>query len=211
MKKDLSDITVIMDRSGSMGSCQREAEDGINNFVQEQRSGVGEVRFSLVQFDDVYEFVHRGLPIATVPKIILLPRGGTALLDAVGRAVVETGERLNATPEDQRPGLVIMVIATDGYENQSKEFTKARIKEMIEHQQTVYGWQFIFLGANQDAFAEARGMGVADAGAANYSPRKSPQAYRGTSENVKRMRSAAASGQSVRNAFTEEERKSMAE
>ena len=92
-----------------------------------------------------------------------MPRGSTALLDAVGRAINETGDRLAKTPEQDRPGLVVFVIVTDGQENSSKEFSKARIKEMIDEQQKKYNWQFTFLGANQDAFAEAGGIGIRSA------------------------------------------------
>ena len=93
----------------------------------------------------------------------------TALLDAVGRAINETGERLAKMNEQDRPGLVIFVIMTDGLENSSREFTKSQVKEMIEEQQSKYNWHFTFLGADQDAFAEAGGLGIAAAGAAQFS------------------------------------------
>ena len=93
----------------------------------------------------------------------------TALLDAVGRAINETGERLAKLDEKDRPGLVVFVVMTDGLENSSSEFTKPQIKEMIERQQRQYQWHFTFLGANQDAFAEAAAMGIDPCGAADYS------------------------------------------
>ena len=102
--------------------------------------------------------------------ISLVPRGSTALLDAVGRAINETGERLAKMNEEDRPGLVVFVVMTDGEENSSQEFSKDQIKQMITHQQDTYGWHFTFLGANQDAFAEAGALGIHAAGVANFSP-----------------------------------------
>ena len=146
MRSDLTDITLVVDRSGSMEKIREDAEGGVNTFIQEQAKHPGEALLTLVQFDTEYEFVHRGMPIKQVPPYTLVPRGNTALLDAVGRAINETGERLAKMAEEDRPGLVVFVITTDGLENSSKEFSKAQIKELIERQQSAYKWQFIFLG-----------------------------------------------------------------
>jgi hypothetical protein len=140
-----------------------------------------------------------------------MPRGGTALLDAVGRAINETGERLARMPEEDRPGLVIFVVMTDGEENSSKEFSKARIKEMIQHQQEVYNWHFTFLGANQDAFAEAGGMGIDATGVAVFSPHRIAGTYKALGAKVSRMRTQQREGETVVNEFTETERKEMIE
>lgn len=209
MRNDLSDVTVVLDRSGSMQSCRDDAEGGLNTFIEEQKKQQGETLFTLVQFDTEYEFVHKGKPIRDVGHCQLVPRGMTALLDAVGRAIVETGERLAAMPEPDRPGLVVFVIVTDGQENSSKEYAKPQIKEMIERQQNNYKWQFTFLGANQDAFAEAHCMGIQGDAAANYKPSKAKAAFLAASANVGRMRSAVADGKSVFSAFTPEEREAM--
>jgi hypothetical protein len=147
-----------------------------------------------------------------VGRYSLQPRGGTALLDAVGRAITETGERLKATPEADRPGLVVFAVVTDGLENSSHEFTKDAVKALILHQQDVYHWKFIFLGANQDAFAEGGSIGVKTAGIANFAANKVRTAYAATSANVGRMKSAVAGGasaQSVAPEYTDEERRSM--
>ena len=209
MRNDLTDITLVVDRSGSMSSIRSDAEGGVNEFIRTQAAEPGEALLTLVQFDTQYDFVHRGVPIGDVPSYTLQPRGATALLDAVGRAINETGSRLASMTEAERPGLVIFVVMTDGLENSSVEFTKAKIKEMIEHQQQNYNWQFTFLGANQDAFAEAGAMGIQAAGAANYKADKVFAAYQMTGGKIARMRKARAAGQAVDNAFTEEERKSM--
>jgi uncharacterized protein YegL len=209
MRSDLSDITVVLDRSGSMAACKDEAENGLNHFVSEQKKAVGSARFTLVQFDTEYEFVHRGADIQTVGPHTLTPRGMTALLDAVGRAINETGERLKALPEAERPGLVLFVIVTDGQENSSHEFKSPQVREMIERQQSVYQWKFTFLGANQDAFAEAAAMGIPAAAAANYTAQNAGKAFAGAASNAVRMRTASAKGQSVANAYTDDERAAM--
>lgn len=207
MRSDLTDITLVVDRSGSMRQIQHDAEGGINAFVKKQATEPGEALLSLVQFDTEYEFVHQGKPIKQVPKFQLHPRGMTALLDAVGRAINETGERLSKMAESERPGLVVFVIMTDGLENSSHEFTRAQVKQMIEEQQSKYNWQFTFLGANQDAFSEAGGLGIPAEGVANYCDVGG--AYAGTASLVGRMRRQSAGGQKVRNQFTDEERQNM--
>lgn len=209
MRADLTDIVVVLDRSGSMRSCQEDAEGGLNTFIDEQRKQAGETLFTLVQFDTEYEFVHRGVPIQHVGQCRLVPRGMTALLDAVGRAIVETGERLAAMPEAARPGLVVFVILTDGQENSSKEYSRAQIKDLIEHQQNVYKWQFTFLGANQDAFAEAGGLGIRAAGVANWKLANAKDVFHAVSANVGRMRKAASAGDEVYGVFSFEEREAM--
>ena len=209
MRSDLTDITLVIDRSGSMSEVRDDAEGGVNSFIASQAKEPGEALLTLVQFDTEYEFVHKGIPIGNVPKYRLHPRGMTALLDAVGRAITETGERLAAMNESDRPGLVVFVVMTDGMENSSREFTKSALKSMIERQQSVYNWHFTFLGANQDAFAEAGAMGIRAAGTANYAEGKERAAYGATMRKVARMRSQARAGETVDNAFTTEEREEM--
>lgn len=209
MNNALTDITLVVDRSGSMAAIREDAEGGINTFVAEQCKQSGEAMLTLVQFDTKYEFLYRGAPIREVAKYELLPRGSTALLDAIGRAIVETGARLARMPESERPGLVVFVITTDGQENASREFTKPQIKQMIEHQQQKYGWQFTFLGANQDAFAEAHAMGIRETGVSNVAQGNFDTAYLCTSNQVSRMRTQQSQNEVVSNAFKEEELKGM--
>jgi len=209
MKSDLTDITLVVDRSGSMEQVHEDAEGGVNSFIKEQAKEPGEALLTLVQFDTEYEFLHKGVPISQVPEYKLIPRGMTALLDAVGRAIHETGERLSKMKEQDRPGLVIFVVMTDGLENSSKEFSKEAIKEMIKRQQEQYNWHFTFLGANQDAFVEAGSMGIHAAGVANYDMAKVDAAYMATGAKVARMRKQRRTGETVSNEFTEEERGKM--
>jgi uncharacterized protein YegL len=209
MKANLTDITLVVDRSGSMAQVKEDAEGGVNTFISEQGKEPDEALLTLVQFDTEYEFLHKGMPIQQVPKYELIPRGTTALLDAVGKAINETGERLAKIDEGDRPGLVIFVVMTDGQENSSKEFTKAQLKKMIEKQQNEFNWHFTFLGANQDAFAEAGGMGIHTDGVANYAMDKVAVAYRSTGSKVARMRAQRSSGETVKNDFTDKEREEM--
>lgn len=205
MRDDLTDITLVVDRSGSMNSIRDDAEGGVNALIAQQAAEEGDARLTLVQFDQEYEFVCSGTPIGEVPPYRLRPRGSTALLDAVGRAINETGARLADLPEAERPGLVVFVVMTDGQENSSREFTRAQVREMIQHQQDVYNWHFTFLGADASAFAEAGGMGIDQQGVAQFSKQRVSQAYAGTSSKVARMRQQRRTGQAVDNSYTQAE------
>lgn len=209
MKADYSDVTVVLDRSRSMMACKYDAEKGINSFIEEQKKQAGTCSFTMVHFDDQYDFVWKGVDIQSVGKYTLVPRGSTALLDAIGKAIAETGERLAAMNEADRPSLVVFVIVTDGEENSSKEFNTRQIKEMIEHQQTKYGWQFTFLGANQDAFTQGAAMGIKSSNVASYAVANANMAFVAASSNVTRMRGATARGTKAQNGYTSEEREAM--
>lgn len=207
MRQDLSDITMVVDRSGSMEACRGDAEGGINAFIADQQKADGDALLTLVQFDNTYDFVHRGLPVAEVPHFTLKPRGMTALHDAVGRAITETGERLDKLGDDEKPGCVIFVIVTDGHENASKEFTLESVRKLIDRQKNEYNWQFTFLGADQQAFDGAVAMGISADAVATYDPQeKSSDAYNAVSKSVTRGRAQAMAGQDVSLCFTSKER-----
>jgi hypothetical protein len=209
MRTDLTDITMVIDRSASMQSVRSDAEGGINAFIQQQKNEPGEALLSLVQFNTQYEFIHSGVAIRQAPEFTLKPSGSTALLDAVGRAINETGKRLSAMSEPDRPGLVVFVIVTDGQENSSREFTREQIREMVQHQQNTYSWQFTFLAANQDAFAEGTSLGIAQDGIATYAAEKVGATYDIAAKKLSRMRKAASDGFKVDNNFTPEERREV--
>lgn len=195
MRNDLTDITMVIDRSRSMERIKSDAEGGINTFIEEQKKAEGNATLTLVQFDHEYEFVHNGIPVADVPLPFKLhPRGSTALRDAVGRAIGEAGKRLEALEESQRPGLVVFVIVSDGLENASREFSGQQIKEMIERQQSMYKWRFDYLGTNQDAVAAATDLGIKTSGAAGYSPQNVGMAYATSSDKLKRARGMLRAG-----------------
>lgn len=193
MNKDLTQILVIQDRSGSMQSVRRATIDGFNEFVRGQRRGPGDCRLRLIQFDHEYNLRY-DTSIREVPQLNDLnyePRGTTALLDAIGRAVKDLGDDLNLTPEENRPGKVIVVIMTDGIENASKNYTRKRISDLITHQRDVYKWEFIFLGANMDAIQEAGDLGIARNAAMTYtaSAAGTQRAYQAMNCSVLRSRS----------------------
>lgn len=133
----------------------------------------------------------------------------TALLDAVGRAIGETGERLAKVDESQRPRLVAFVIVTDGHENSSKEFKVETVREMITHQREKYSWQFTFLGADDKAFDQGEAMGMSAGDIAQYAAHKPAAAYGAASAKVARSRAAVRAGLAAESAFTEEERERM--
>lgn len=169
--KDKTDITIILDRSGSMQSVKTDTIGGFNSFLEEQQKVSGEASLSLVQFDDQYETVYTDKDInsaAQLTEATFQPRGMTALYDAIGRTINATGQRLANLPEAERPNKVLFVIMTDGFENSSQEFKAARISEMINHQRNLYKWEFMFIGANQDAVLSAQEMGIPTQAALTY-------------------------------------------
>lgn len=170
-KKGFSEIVCIIDRSGSMGLIRDDAIHGFNIFLDEQKKLPEEATLTFVQFDTEYEVIHENKPLRDVPNLdqsTYVPRGMTALLDAVGKTIESVGRRLSNTPEENRPQKVIFAILTDGEENSSRQFALAKIKEMITHQKETYQWEFIFLGANQDVFAEATKIGIDPAHTASF-------------------------------------------
>ncbi|MGW0658569.1 vWA domain-containing protein [Streptodolium elevatio] len=189
---DLRHIAVVLDRSGSMQSVKEDTEGGLKAFLEDQRDVEARTTVSLYQFDDRYEVVYENKLVTEVPDFSLRPRGMTALLDAVGRTIAKVGEDLAALPDARRPGEVVMVILTDGLENASSEYSLSRVREMITHQQDRYGWVFVFLGADQDAFAAAGGMGIAADQALSYSSKKTRQTFQSASSMLRRARQAPA-------------------
>ena len=171
--KNKTDITIILDRSGSMESVKSDTIGGFNSFLEGQRKVEGEASLSLVQFDDQYETVYIDRDINYADKLTeatFQPRGMTALYDAVGRTISAVGQRLAALPEAERPDKILLVIMTDGFENSSREFNSAKIAEMITHQRDVYKWEFMFIGANQDAVLSAKEIGLPTHAALTYAP-----------------------------------------
>ena len=162
--KHETDITVILDRSGSMESIAADVIRGFNTFLADQQHQPGDCRLTLVQFDDRYEVLYTGRPIADASELTretFVPRGTTALLDAIGRTIDATGDRLGVLAEAERPDRVLVVIFTDGLENASTDYSREQIFGMISRQQDVYHWSFLFLAANQDAVAEGAKVGIA--------------------------------------------------
>ncbi len=210
MRKDLTDITLVVDRSGSMASRREEAQGGVNSFIDKQKGEDGEAVLTLLQFDTEHEMVHDGVPITEVGEYELEPRGMTALLDAVGMAITTAKGRRKATAKADRAGLVVFVIVTDGLENASHEYSKEQVKALIEKQRDSKGWQFVYLGAGHDAFEAAGGMGIGQASTGGYVPDSVGAAYGAASDSVGRMRGALAMNGPIDPSFTDEQRKKMA-
>jgi len=161
-------ITVLLDRSGSMHAVKADTEGGLRAFLEEQRNAPGRTLVTLRQFDSVHETVFSAVPLEEVPEFELRPRGTTALLDAIGSTLASVDEYLAGQPEQDRPGEVVVVILTDGYENSSKEWTLPAVKDAITQRRKA-GWQILFLGADQDAIHVATQMGITADTALSYS------------------------------------------
>ena len=171
MKKNLTEIVFIMDRSGSMAGLEDDTIGGFNAMIEKQRKEAGEALVSTVLFDHETEVIHDRVDIRRIEPITrkeYYVRGSTALLDAVGGAIHHIGNVHKYAREEDRPEKTLFVITTDGMENASHKYSYARLKAMIERQKEKHGWEFLFLGANIDAAREAARFGIGADRAANY-------------------------------------------
>lgn len=200
MKSGYSHITLVADRSGSMNVVRYDAEGAVNTFLDDQKKVPGQATLLLVEFDadnglsgdqmkrtPWYHVVHDG-DLATAPHYRLNPRGNTALLDSVGRAITETGERLQQLSEDERPEHVFFVVQTDGQENSSKDFTLDSVKAMVEEQTNTYKWHFVFLGMGPDAFAQGGALGFQNVTRSAQAPMAYAASYANTSDHMAGVR-----------------------
>ncbi len=208
----LTHLYFLLDRSGSMQSIKSDIEGGFAAFIAEQQAAPGRCRVTLAQFDDRYEVVYADRDVADVPALDLQPRNMTALHDAMGRLVTDAGAELARLPEGERPGTVIVAIMTDGLENASQEWTGASIKALVEQQTRGYGWQFMYMGADQDAVEVGTALGVPAAQSVTYGRGKSRQAMAKNSEKISAMRAARmVDAAAPMPAYTAAEREELAE
>lgn len=188
MNKNLTEIVFILDRSGSMGLMKDDAIGGFNAFLDEQKAIPGDAKLTLVLFDHEYKLIYDGEDIQKVDRLndeTYVPRGSTALLDSIGRTVDDIGKRLSDTPEEERPGKVLVVVFTDGLENASTDYSKNKIKDTIEHQTQKYSWEFLFLGASQDSINDSKSYGFSQESVMLYNDKTSDgfeKAFRSVSE-----------------------------
>lgn len=161
MDSNLTEIIFLLDRSGSMSGLESDTIGGFNSFIKKQRE-LGKTHLTTVLFDDKYEILHNGVDAGTVvlTEEEYYTRGSTALLDAIGKTILDVGFRISHLNKTNQPDKVIFVITTDGLENSSKEFTYDKIKQMISCQEEVYNWEFIFMGANIDVAKESHKLGI---------------------------------------------------
>ena len=208
-------IVTVMDRSGSMQSIREDMEGGYAAFIAGHAAADpethGECRVSLYEFSSRqvhgsawYKAVYERTPVAEVPRYVLSPDGGTALHDAVGKAITDTAAGIR-DHHDWRPDKVYIVIVTDGEGNSSLVFSNATLQPLVEAKQE-QGWEFLYLGANQDAFKEGSGMGIAAAATMDWAPDQSRHMYKSATGAT--LRSRGAGGQSV--SYTPEERAAAA-
>lgn len=194
MKHNHTDITIVLDRSGSMANVLDDTIGGFNRLLDDQKKEPGSASITLHQFDNVYETVIKGKDIKAAQPLTtktFVPRGSTALIDAIGRSITDTGARLQAIPEQDRPAKVVVVIITDGQENASHEFQSQKVFEMIKHQKEKYNWEFVFLGSDQAGIQTAVNLGMNPGNimktAANAIGTQSM--YSATSDNLRKFRS----------------------
>lgn len=192
MKAGLSEIVLVLDRSGSMATTKQDAEGGLMHFLEGQRSVPGELRITLYRFNEAVERVFDNKPAAEVlgHELKIQPDGFTALLDAIGQAILEVGTRLSGTAEDQRPERVFVVVVTDGEENRSQRYTHKQVFDQVTIQREKYKWEFVFIGANIDAIKVGQQIGVPISSAMPYraNARGTQAAYRGAGQAVMQAR-----------------------
>jgi hypothetical protein len=197
-----SALMLIIDRSGSMSSIRDEMVGSLTTLLRDQAAQPGLLTVDVVTFDDRIETTHVQADPKTV-EVDLQPRGMTALLDAIGVGVTDLGTRLAAMPEHARPGTVLVVVATDGHENASKEWRPSTVKQLLDTHRETFGWDFVFLGANQDAVTTSAAFGFTAESALDFDAETDAiaPAMASLSAHITRSRVGDRSG------FTSEERR----
>ena len=171
MRKNLTEIVFILDRSGSMSGLEEDTIGGFNSMIEKQKKAEGEALISTVLFDNTSEVIHDRVSVQNIKPMTdkdYTVRGCTALLDAIGGAIHHIGNVHKYARAEDVPEHTLFVITTDGMENASRRYDSEKVKKMIERQKEKYGWEFLFLGANIDAVETARGFGISEDRAVNY-------------------------------------------
>ena len=171
MRKNLTEIVFILDRSGSMSGLEADTIGGFNSMIEKQKKAEGEALISTVLFDNTSEVIHDRVSVQNIKPMTdedYTVRGCTALLDAIGGAIHHIGNVHKYAREEDRPEKTLFIITTDGMENASHKYSYDKVKKMVERQKKEYGWEFLFLGANIDAIEVAGRFGIAANRAINY-------------------------------------------
>lgn len=202
-KPNFTQIVALLDRSGSMQVVQQDTIGGFNNFVTEQKKVPGDATLTLVQFNDKCETTFSDVPLNHVAPLTTetyKPNGWTALNDALAKTIHDVGVKLSSRPEHERPSKVVVLVMTDGAENSSKEFVGQdgfkKLSSMITHQKDKYSWEFVFIGANIDAFATAHHYGIGAGQTIAYSSNSVGQqnAFKSLSKGLAAVRTSAYAG-----------------
>ena len=163
MKKNLTEIVFILDRSGSMGGLEKDTIGGFNSLINKQKREAGEALITTILFDDRQEVLYDRVPLDRVHAMTedeYYVRGCTALLDSLGEAIHHIGNIHKYAREEDRPEKTLFIITTDGMENASRRYTSDQVRKMVKRQQEKYHWEFLFLGANIDAVQTAAHYGI---------------------------------------------------
>ena len=167
----MTELVFILDRSGSMSGLEKDTIGGFNSMIEKQKREDGQALVSTVLFDNESVVIHDRLPLDRVPPLTereYYTRGCTALLEAVGGAIHHIGNVHKYARREDVPEKTLFIITTDGYENASRRYDYERVRQMIQHEKEKYGWEFLFLGANIDAAAEAKRFGISEDRAVTY-------------------------------------------
>ena len=197
-RENFTSLNVIIDASGSMSSLCNDTIGSFNTYLKDQKAFPGEASLTVVTFNDHVHVTHDFVKIASVNDLstqTYSPSGNTALLDAMGITIDKVGQRLANMQEEDRPSKVLFLIITDGFENASFKYTKSQIKSMVEHQQQVYSWSFVFMGANIDAITAGTSLGISAANSKAYAATKggTKSLYSSVSSNTTAYRSSGSS------------------
>lgn len=199
MKKGLTEIVFILDRSGSMRGLETDTVGGFNSMIAKQKKEEGDALVSTVIFDHVSEVIHDRVPLNEVPEMTendYSVRGSTALIDAIGDAVKHVSHVHKYIRDEDVPERTLFVITTDGMENSSRKYSADQVREMIRKQTEKKGWEFIFLGSNIDAVKTAAGLGISEDRAVNYNCDKTGTwiSYAAVGEAISQVRACHAMG-----------------
>lgn len=191
MKTDRAAIALVVDRSGSMESVAEDTKGGVKQFITAQKQNQGQASFTLVQFDHEYQVLNNFSDLNKVDENAFVkqyaPRGSTALLDAIGRTVIEMSQKIETMDSSKKPDRVIVAIVTDGQENASREFTIAKVKKLIEEKQAK-GWEFVFLSADLNATTDAQNYGFDPSKVAYYESSNTCSAFKSIGKLVSSVR-----------------------
>jgi uncharacterized protein YegL len=187
VNENLTEIAFVVDRSGSMVSKVDDAIGGFNSTIEDQKKVEGDARVTVVLFDHEISTIVDAKDINDVPPLnreTYVPRGSTRLRDAIGQTIASVGERLAGEPEEERPGKVIVVVLTDGFENASQEYGVDQLKDMIETQKNEYSWEFVFIGTTEASLDQGRSYGIAICSAHANTGLGTRQGYAGVSRGL---------------------------